>query len=152
MKTLMMLVAVAALLSSPLATDTFAQRGPMGRGAGGWGPGSPYAGMYNPRTIVSIVGEVVLVERITPMEGMSVGIHVVLKTDAETLSVHLGPDWFIDNQDVKIALKDRIEVRGSRITFDGKPALIAAAVRKGDDVLILRDSTGYPMWSAWRRR
>jgi hypothetical protein len=53
---------------------------------------------------------------------------------------------------VQIAAKDKIEVKGSRITFDGKPAIIAAEVKKGDDVLVLRDASGLPVWSGWRRR
>ena len=32
----------------------------------------------------------------------------------------------MENQDVKIEAKDRVEVKGSRVTFGGKPALIAA--------------------------
>jgi hypothetical protein len=43
-------------------------------------------------------------------------------------------------------------VRGSRVTFDGKPAIIAATVRKGDEELALRDAAGRPVWSGWRRR
>jgi hypothetical protein len=45
-----------------------------------------------------------------------------------------------------------IEVRGSRVTFEGKPALIAAEVMKGDGTLRLRDQDGYPAWAGWRRR
>jgi hypothetical protein len=76
----------------------------------------------------------------------------MLKTDKETLSVHLGPVWYLENQDIKIEAKDKIEVKGSKITFEGKPAIIAAEVRKGDDVLKLRDEAGFPSWSGWRRR
>jgi hypothetical protein len=45
-----------------------------------------------------------------------------------------------------------VEVKGSRVTFEGKPAIIAAEVKKGDEVLKLRDENGFPMWSGWRRR
>jgi hypothetical protein len=83
---------------------------------------------------------------------MGYGIHLLLKSDKETVSVHLGPAWFVENQDTKIEAKDKIEVRGSRVTFEGKPALIAAEVRKGDEVLKLRDEAGVPLWSGWRRR
>jgi len=83
---------------------------------------------------------------------MSAGVHMTLKTDKETISVQLGPSWYIENQDVKIEAKDKVEVKGSRITFDGKPAIIAAEVKKGDEVLKLRDDNGFPLWSGWRRR
>jgi len=76
----------------------------------------------------------------------------MLKTEKETISVHLGPGWYIENQDIKIELKDNIEVKGSRITFEGKPAIIAAEVRNGDEVLKIRDENGFPFWSGWRQR
>jgi len=124
----------------------------MWRGSGGWGPGTSYNRMYDSKTLETITGEVVSVSRITPSKGMSAGIHMNVKTDKETISVHLGPGWYLENQDVKIEPKDKVEVKGSRITFGGKPAIIAAEVKKGDEVLKLRDDSGFPVWSGWRRR
>ena len=86
------------------------------------------------------------------MKGMSYGAHLTVKTDKGAIAVHLGPGWYLENQDVKIEPKDKIEVKGSRITFQGKPAIIAAEVKKGDEVLKLRDENGFPVWSGWRRR
>jgi hypothetical protein len=136
------------------ATGAIAQKGPgmMWRGSGGWGPGSQYNKMYDPKTMETISGEVTTVDRITPGKGMTGGIHMNVKTDKETVSVHLGPSWYIENQDVKIAPKDKVEVKGAKITFAGKPAIIAAEVKKGDEVLKLRDESGFPVWSGWRRR
>jgi len=135
-------------------TDSFAQRGPgmTWRDSGGWGPGSQYNRMYDPKTMETLSGEVTSVDRITPGKGMTGGIHMNVKTDKETISVHLGPSWYIENQDVKIASKDKVEVKGARVTFAGKPAIIAAEVKKGDEVLKLRDDSGFPAWSGWRRR
>jgi hypothetical protein len=39
---------------------------------------------------------------------------------------------------------------GSRITYEGKPAIIAAEVKKGDEVLRLRDEKGIPVWAGRR--
>jgi hypothetical protein len=126
--------------------------GMMWRGSGGWGPGTPYNRNYDQKSLETVSGEVVAVDLLTPGKGMSTGVHLNLKTDKEIVSVHLGPAWYLENQDVKIEKKDRVEVTGSRITFGGKPAIIASEVRKGDEVLTLRDKAGLPVWSAWRRR
>ncbi len=83
---------------------------------------------------------------------MSHGVHVLLKTATGNISVHLGPAWYLENQDVKISVHDKIEAKGSRIVFNGSPALIAAEIKKGEEVLKLRDENGYPVWSGWRRR
>ena len=126
--------------------------GMMWRGSGGWGPGGQYNRIYDPKAVETISGEVTKLDRITPAQGMSGGIHMTVTTDKETISVHLGPSWYIENQDVKIEPKDKVEVKGSRITFGGKPAIIATEVRKGNEVLTLRDESGFPAWMAWRRR
>ncbi len=146
------LTAVVAILILLFAAESFAQKGMGWKGSGGWGMGTAYGRMYNPKTVETISGEVVSIDKITPMRGMSYGVHLTVKTARETVSVHLGPDWFIENQDVKLEPKDKVEVKGSRITFEGKPALIAAEVKKGDEVLKLRDENGFPVWSGWRRR
>lgn len=152
MKKYMTLVTVVAMFSLVLASVALAQGGMKWKGGGGWGPGTSYARMYNPQTVQTTTGEVVMVNKIAPAKGMSYGVHLLLKTDKETISVHLGPEWYLENQDVKIAPKDSIEVKGSLITFNGKPALIAAEIRKGDEVLTLRNVDGFPVWSGWRRR
>jgi len=135
-----------------LATDAMAQGGPHWRGGGGWGPGGSYGRMYDPKTVETIKGEVVSVDQITPHKGMGYGVHLRVKTATETIAVHLGPGWYIEHQDTKIEPKDEIEVKGSRVTFDAKPAIIAAEVHKGNETLMLRDTSGVPMWAGWRRR
>lgn len=134
------------------ASDSFAQRGPRWQGSGGWGLGSQYGRIYNPKTVETNSSEVVSVDQITPMKGMGNGIHLTVKTDKETLSVHLGPSWYIENQDIKIEPKDKVQITGSRVEFEGKPAIIAAEVKKGDDVLRLRNENGVPVWAGWRKR
>jgi len=152
MKIIRVLIAAIAMVSLFFAAEALAQRGGGWKGSGGWGMGGKYCRMYDPKTVETINGEVLSVTRVTPMKGMSKGVHLLVKTDKESISVHLGPTWFIDSQDVKIERQDRVEVKGSRITFDGKPVIIAAEVTKGDQVLKLRDENGVPVWSGWRRR
>jgi len=64
----------------------------------------------------------------------------------------LGPAWYIEQLDTIIEPGDRLEVKGSRVTYHGKPAIIAAEIKKGDAVLLLRDESGFPAWAGWRRR
>jgi hypothetical protein len=145
---------IIAILAFGLITavESSARRGMTWKGSGGWGMESQYNRMYDPKTVETLSGEVVSVDKITPIKGMSYGIHLTLKTDKETVSVHLGPGWYIENQDVKIEPKDKVDVTGSKITFEGKPAIIAAEVKKGDESLKLRDENGIPVWSGWKKR
>jgi hypothetical protein len=59
----------------------------------------------------------------------------------------LGPGWFVEQAGVAIVALDKIEVKGSRIIFQGKPSIIAAEVKKGDQVLKLRNEKGAPLWT-----
>jgi hypothetical protein len=152
MKRFVVVMSVLPILGVLLVPESFAQRGPMWHGSGGWGPGGAYMKMYDPKTIETITGEVVSVDVGTPMKGMSQGVHLSVKTEKETIAVHLGPRWYLENQDIKFAPKDTVEVKGSRVTIAGKPALLAAEVKKGDATLVLRDEQGFPAWSAMRRR
>ncbi|MBA4349032.1 MAG: DNA-binding protein [Thermodesulfovibrio sp.] len=143
-----LLVVLSILL---MVSATFAQPMKGWSGSGGWGMGSQYQKMYNPAAVETLSGTVEAVNKITPMKGMNYGIHIALKTDKETIQVHLGPGWYIERLDTKIEKGDKVEVKGSRVTIAGKPAIIAAEVKKGDSVLKLRDENGIPVWSGWRR-
>ncbi len=133
-------------------SNSYAQDRMGWKGSGGWGAGAHYNRLYDPKTVETLPGEVVSIDHIKPMKGMSYGVHLMLKTAKGTMSVHLGPGWYIENQDVKLTEKDTIEVKGSLVTFEGKPAIIAAEVKKGEEVLKLRDENGYPVWAGWKKR
>jgi len=137
------------LLSS---SNSFSQRGMNRKGSGGWGIGNKYGRMYNPDTVETTTGIIIKVERMIPIRGMSYGVHLTMKTDEETVSVHLGPEWFIGSRNIMFQVNDNLEVTGSRIIFEGKPAIIAAEVKMGDQMLKLRDERGFPVWSGWRRQ
>ncbi len=151
MKKMWLSITVIAVLSIVFSSMSLAQRGRGQKGYNGWGPKSAYNRMYNTSTVETIKGEVISVDKITPMSGMSYGIHLMLKTNKETVSVHLGPAWYFDNHNYVVKTKDKIEITGSRITYNGKPAIIAAEVKRGNEVIKLRDENGYPVWSGGRR-
>lgn len=134
------MLALVLILALIMACGSENQGGLVGGGAG-------YDRMYDPRTVGSVSGEVVSVDKITD-RGTGSGLSLTLKTDKETILVYLGPGWFLEKQDLTFAPKDKVEVTGSQITFQGKPAIIAAQVNKGDQSLKLRDPAGIPAWAA----
>jgi hypothetical protein len=150
MKRIIVTVMVLGVATLLVATDALAQ-GFRWRGGGGWGAGGQYGRLYDAKTVETDSGEVAAVEEMTPFKGMGRGVHLILKTDTGSISVHLGPGWYVEHQDTKIAAGDKIEVKGSHITYEGKPAIIAAEIHKADEVLMLRDANGIPAWAGWRR-
>ena len=107
---------------------------------------------YNPKTVETINGKVLSVDSFTSRPRMSHGVHLQVKTVNEIIPVHLGPAWYIDNQEIEIKPNDTLKVTGSRIRFDGEPAIIAAQITKGDTTVKLRDRNGFPVWSGRRKQ
>ncbi|NLT24135.1 MAG: DNA-binding protein [Syntrophorhabdus sp.] len=152
MKRIIVVLIVLSITALGVTAESFAQRGAMKwKGSGGWGQGTPYNRMYDPAKVETVSGTVESVGTAVPMKGMYAAATLTLKTEKETITVHLGPEWYIGRLDTKIAKGDAVEVKGSRVTFDGKPVIIAAELKKDDNVLTLRDSSGIPAWSGWRR-
>jgi len=106
--------------------------------------------VYNPKTVETVQGKVVSVEKTSPPADRGYGVHLTLEVGTAPLEVHLGPARYLAKQPLQIAPNDSITVTGSRVMLDGKPALIAAEVKKGDQVMKLRDANGVPAWSGGR--
>jgi hypothetical protein len=149
MKKIGMSVLILAVLGLFFASESFG--GMAGNSDKGWAAGSRYNRMYDPDTVETDSGEVVSVQKIVPMRGMSGGLHFILRSDKGTISVHMGPVWFLEKEGIKIEPKDRVTVSGSRITFKGEPALIAAEIKKGGKTWKLRNDNGFPLWSRRNR-
>jgi len=111
--------------------------------------GAPYQGLYDPAKLETLTGVVVGIEQTVPMKGMNQGIALTVKTDKETIPVHLGPSWYFERLDTTINKGDRVEIKGIRTTYWGKPVIIPGEVKKGDKLLVLRDSSGVPVWAGW---
>ena len=142
MRRIRVAVVAISILTLTLAGSVFAQQG-MGRKGG-------KSRFYNPQTVETIKGQVVSVKNIKRRRYQ--GVHLTVKTDKETITVSLGPKKYLDQQKVTFAPNDTLEITGSRITLGGKPAIIAATVKKGNQVLTLRDANGIPAWAGQGQR
>lgn len=118
----------------------------------GWNPGSKYNQLYDIKTVETINGQVISVDQVSHNNGISSGVHLIINTGTENISVHLGPAWYIDNQDIQIVKDDMITVTGSKVDYNGGQIIIAKDVIKGNNELMLRDDNGYPLWSGWRNK
>lgn len=141
-----LLAALGLLLGIAAAGALAADESPGGPGTAA---GKQYKRMYDPGTVETVSGEVVQVNRIPHRRGKGYGVSLILKTGKDEIPVHLGPSWYLDKQEVKFGQNDKVEVKGSLVTFKGKQVIIAVQVKKGDALLTLRDGSGVP---AWRRR
>jgi hypothetical protein len=145
-------VVMAMAMALPLVASGQAPAG-GGGGGPGWasGGGGRNARLFDPGTVTTVEGEIADVQRI-PRGRNGEGVHLTLASGTEKLAVHLGPSFFVDRQDLKLASGDRIEVKGSRVVLDGAPVLIAQEITRGDESMVLRDANGVPLWAGARAR
>ena len=80
------------------------------------------------------------------------GIALKVNKNGEIKTVHLGPAWYLDNQDIKFSIGEKVEIVGSVVKYDNEDIIIAREIIREDGVLILRDKDGFPYWAGWRRR
>jgi hypothetical protein len=110
--------------------------------------GSP---RYDVKTETTITGTVESVENITGTGGRGRhgmgGTHLVVKTEKDSVAVHVGPTAYLAEKGITLAKGDRLEILGSRITVDTEAVLIARQIKKGDTTWTLRDASGRPAWS-----
>ena len=113
------------------------------RDGSGGGPSS----LYDPQTVTTVSGVVVSLTPPQGEAGLPYLVYLTLRTETEKIKVFLGPSLYVDKLPVKINVLDKIQVTGSRITWESKPVILAAEVKKGDQVLKLRETNGTPVWS-----
>jgi hypothetical protein len=78
------------------------------------------------------------------------GVVLTVNTGSDTLPVLLGPQWFIGGQKMKISAGDTVELKGVKTARRGRDIFIAAEIKKGQEVMTLRDENGRPAWAGWR--
>jgi DNA/RNA endonuclease YhcR with UshA esterase domain len=132
---------LALLIFSLSATFVSAQR------QAGQGKGVP---RYDPAAEATVTGVIQEVRQVTGRAAWG-GTHLTLDTGAGPLDVHVGPTWFLAKQSFTFAKGDQIEVTGSKVKYEGADALIAREIKRGEQVLTLRDAQGIPVWSGRKR-
>jgi hypothetical protein len=136
MKSKIMIFALTVAVSILLINNLYAQNK------------NQYNRIYNTATVETITGDVQSVDFYSYKKSSGYGgVHITIKTDKETITVHLGPSWYLDDNNFTINLNDKIEVKGSRVMWQGNDVIIAADIKIGDKSLALRDDDGVPFWS-----
>lgn len=151
-------IVVASVVVIAFASAVFSQPWQGWKDCGGWcrenggKPGGGPGRMYDPAKAETVQGEVTAVEKIGGGGRMGPGIGLKLKTASGELTVHLGPQWYIEQQgEVPIKAGDTVAVKGVKASRGGQEFFLAGEVKKGGDVLKLRDESGVPLWAGWRR-
>jgi len=106
---------------------------------------------YDTATNVDFMVVVADVKEVTVGNPLS-GMHLIVrpesaKGNSETIDVYVAPDDYLKDFGCKFAKGDRIQVKGSRVKFNGGPAVLAREVRLEATTVYLRDDHGVPYWN-----
>ena len=71
----------------------------------------------------------------------------------EVLPVYLGPAFYIEGaeQEKHFKIGDEVTVTGSQVTRGDESFMLATTVKRGNEVLRLRDKDGNPEWIGWKK-
>jgi hypothetical protein len=104
---------------------------------------------YDTATVIDVTARITDVWEIAPYMPLE-GIHLMVKSEFETLEVYVGPSDFVKAFGVTLAKGDRIEVIGSRVKTGSGDIVLASEIHKFGrhaDTLLLRDEKdGTPFW------
>jgi hypothetical protein len=123
---------LSAVVAAVALTATFAAAQPP-----------PPAPEYDPAAEATVKGEVTGIHE-AKLANDHPGLHLILKTEAETVEVHACPVRFLNELEFPLVVGDKLTVTGSRPT--GAAVMVAREIRKGQLSLVLRDKTGAPNW------
>ncbi len=129
---------LTALLGGALAASPVFAQAPAAK------PAPPKAPEYDTKAEVTLQGTVEDFHE-SQMRGDHPGLHLIVKTESESVEVHACPVRFMKELDFTIAKGDAVKVTGSRP--GGTGVVVAREVTKGQTSLILRDKTGAPVWT-----
>jgi len=102
---------------------------------------------YDPATEAVFKGTVEEVrDRQCPVSG-GMGSHVILKLEnGTTIEVHLASTKFMKEYELVFSPGDELEIKGSKVVFEGVETIFAREVKRGNDVYVFRDKDGKPVW------
>jgi DNA/RNA endonuclease YhcR with UshA esterase domain len=102
---------------------------------------------YDAATEVTLKGTVDEVrDRECPV-SRGMGAHIILRlSDDKTIEIHLASTRFVKSYDLVFSKGDKLEVTGSRVTFEGVETIFAREVKRGNDTFVFRDKEGNPVW------
>ncbi|HUJ18840.1 MAG TPA: DNA-binding protein [Nitrospirota bacterium] len=141
----LILISFSALFAL-VTVSVYGQQG-FGRFGGRGGSRGEGKQSYDPSRAEVVSGEVSSVKDIETKNGKMSGAGLELITSGGQLLVFLGPHVYVDLQNIRISVGDKVDIKGVKTAADGQALFIAGEVRKGDEVLKLRDDKGVPLWA-----
>jgi hypothetical protein len=116
----------------------------------GWEKGSAYDSHYKVSEVDQFKGVVEDIIEITPLPGMAKGTALLVRDEGKDLvTVHLGPQDFVDLRAIALKKGDKVKVKGVWAEIAGKDVLMASKIKKGEttELKLRLTKDGTPFWT-----
>jgi hypothetical protein len=133
----------AALLGGVLAAAPLLAQAPAAKAPPAKPGPAAKAPEYDPKAEITFKGTVEDFHESTT-RGDHPGLHLIVKTETETIEVHACPVKFMKELDFPLEKGDAITVIGSRP--GGTGIVVGREITKGQTSLTLREKSGAPIW------
>ena len=133
----------ATLLGGVLAAAPLLAQAPAPKAPPAKAPAAAKAPEYDPKAEVTFKGTIEDFHE-SQMRGDHPGLHLVVKTETESIEVHACPVRFMKELDFALDKGDAVAVVGSRP--GGTGVVVAREITKGQTSLTLREKNGEPIW------
>jgi hypothetical protein len=98
---------------------------------------------------VEITGKIVKVETTANTKGRrGTGTHLTVADGGKKYPVSLGPTAYLDSHKWNFQEGENVKLKVFKGTGNNSGAFYAAEINRGDRQLVLRDTSGLPMWRA----
>jgi hypothetical protein len=101
---------------------------------------------FDPATVRTLNGTVLVVQPFQRMQGTRYGVRVRFDVDGERAYVYLGPQGYLASRGLALEPGDALEVTGSVLGEAGQRIIIATEVVENGTRYPLRDADGRPLW------
>lgn len=108
-----------------------------------------YNRVFDKNTVEELKGKIDDIVYTGRENGKDKGVEMILHSGDVKEIIHLGPVWFMEKQNGKFKKGDKVQVRGSRIIYEGLSVIVAELITRGGKEFRMRNELGHPLWNAW---
>ncbi len=101
----------------------------------------------------TIEGTIVKIEKMKiNRNGISKAVVLEVKTSEGIQKVFLGPEWFLNQNQVQLREKQKIKLVAFETVMNGETMLLVREMMMAENKITLRDKNGFPQWGGPKGR
>ena len=109
-------------------------------------PTSAHAPPEAAQAPATLDGEILGIDKQSPETHLAQNVVLRVQTESGQVDMLLAPSWVLDEKGLSFAPKERVQVKGTQRFEAGHSVFEVQTLKRGEDVIELRDDAGKPLW------